>query len=124
MPSSLFLDEPPEEELAKKPPALLIGYLGPKPEPRRPDMPTRTKGLVALSVDCNRRFDLEDMVSEMDPLLCNFSTLPMRLNDLEEIRIVGHKATAFLFPYYDFHNFHLILFDIDCDVNQHKALKL
>lgn len=124
VPNSLFLDEPPEEELAKEPPASLIGYLGPKPEPKRPDIPIRTKGLVALSIDCNRRFDFEDMVSEMDPVLCNFSTLPMRLNDLEEIKIVGHKAMAFLFPHYDFHNFHLILFDIDCDVNQHKALKL
>jgi len=121
-----WLEDLSDEQLAIFPSGRIIGYLGGKPRPQSYDSPFRADGLTVIKTELggNLRKSIPPLITNMAPLLCYISSAPSGLNDLKEIKIIGIKCIALPISLYPLKNLTLVLFSIDCYVNQFKSLKL
>ena len=111
-----------DELLASAPSAQVKGYLGDKPRPRSYNF--RAKGLTLLEVTGPTDKFPEDaplLISNVAPIFCSISSAPTGLNDLKEVKIGGMKLSTLSIPHRDLT---LILFSIDCYVNQSKSYRM
>ncbi len=116
-----------DELLVSAPSAHIKGYLGDTPRPRNYNFPFRTKGLTLLeftgSSDNSPEYD-NPLLANTELIFCSLRSAPTGLNDLNEVRIGGMKLCALPFSQYLFHDFSLVLFDIECYVNQVKSYRM
>ena len=75
--------------------------------------------------------DLNKLPEDTPPLITNASILftsicsaPMGLNDTNEIKITGMNLRVLLIPRIIFNDLILVLFSLDCHVNQSKSYRL
>jgi len=114
-----------DEQLANFPPGRIIGYLGGRPRPRSYDLPFRADGLTGIETDlAELQKDSPPLVTNTAPLLCHISSAPSGLNDLKEIRVIGISCNVLPVSLYPLRDLTLVLFNVDCYVNQSKAFKL
>ena len=121
-----WLEDLSDEELAMFPSAKITGYLGGKPRPRTYDLPFRANGLTILEMDMNTKppENAPPLVTNITPLPCHVSSAPSGLNDLKEVKVIGINCNALPLTQYPVHDLTLILFSVDCYINQSKTYRL
>lgn len=116
-----------DELLVSAPSAHIKGYLGDTPRPRNYNFPFRTRGLTLLEVtgssDNSPEYD-NPLLANTELIFCSIGSAPTGLNDLNEVRIGGMKLSALPIPQYPFHDLALVLFDLECYVNQSKSYRM
>ena len=121
-----WLEDLSDEQLANFPSAKITGYLGGKPRPRSYDLPFRANGLTILEMNMNTRLpeNAPPLVTNITPFPCHVSSAPSGLNDLKEVKVIGINCNALPLTQYPVHDFTLILFSLDCYINQSKTYRL
>ncbi|MCK4307336.1 ATP-binding protein [candidate division WOR-3 bacterium] len=107
--------------------AQIKGYFGDKPRPRSYDLPFRTRGLTLLEVTSpSDKFprNCHPLITNVAPIFCHISSAPRGLNDKNGVKIGGMKLSTLSFSQYPIHDLTLVLFSIDCYVNQSQSYKM
>lgn len=127
LPDGLWKEDISDELLAPFPSAQIKGYLGDKPRSRIYDFPFRTRGLTLLEVTSPLDKFPEacpPLIANLAPIFCHIGSAPRGLNDLNEVKIGGMKLSTLPISQYPIHDLTLVLFSIDCYVNQSKSYRM
>lgn len=122
----LFLEDVPDLHLSALPSGKIIGYIGQEPRPRTYDLPFRAEGLTVIDLVSHgdALAEAPPLIAKVAPLFCHVTSAPRGLNDTQEVRLTGLKCSVLPIPQYPMHDFSVILFEIECDLNQSRTFKL
>ncbi len=127
LPNELSLQDISDELLAPFPSARIKGYLGDKPRPRSCDSPFRANGPTLLNVTSPLGKLLEDappLITNVEPIFCYINSASMGLDDLNEVKIGGMELSALPIPWQPLYDLTLVLFSVECHVNQSKSSRM
>jgi hypothetical protein len=122
---NLWLEDLPDEVLAPFPSAQIVGYLGERPRPRSYDTPFRARGLTVLEIiNSYESSEVPPLIKNTTLICCHISSAPRGLNDFKEMKIIWMKLNTLILPLYPIHDLTVVLFSIDCYVNQSKSYRI
>jgi len=64
------------------------------------------------------------LIVDIKPLFAVLRSAPRGLNDLEEVKIVGLDLEALIIPEILIHDMIVVLFSLECHINQSKAYRI
>ena len=123
----LWQEDIPDELLEQLPSTQIIGYLSEIPRPRRYDVPFRiSRGLTLIDIKEIGKLPegTPPLITDVNPLFTILRSAPRGLNDLKEVKIVGMNLEALIMPEIIMHDMAIVLFSLECHVNQSKLHRI
>ena len=122
----LWYEDIPDKLLEPLPSARIIGYLGEKPRSGVHALPRVRRGFTLVDIKEPNKLPKEapPIIADFMPLFTLIRSAPGGLNDLKEVKIIGLDLEALIMPEFLIHDMIVVLFSLECHVNQLKAYRI